>query len=165
MTWDITVTYISLFAALAANVAVVVSLYLQRRELREHTRELTYSVYERLMGEFSNVTLKLVESSDLREAFVFGAEPAQWHNYDQPKRALFFYFDSLLGLFERVWYSCQSSQGGSEEDWQQWKNWIKELAANAVFVDLLNESEGLYDSGFLKEVKEVAATVRSTHAM
>ena len=57
------------------------------------------------MSDFSNVTLSIVEHPGLRELYVSRSEPKNWGKYDEDKKALYCYFDSLLGLLERVWFS------------------------------------------------------------
>ncbi|KPV63854.1 MAG: hypothetical protein AOA66_0583 [Candidatus Bathyarchaeota archaeon BA2] len=42
-----------------------------------------------------------------------------------------------------------------EEDWEQWKNWIRELTKNKIFMDVFNDSEKLYDSSFINEVQKI----------
>lgn len=109
------------------------------------------------MSDFSNTTMMLVGDSKLRDAFVSGAEPHHWRKYTEPEKALYFYFDSLLGLFDRVWVTYKETHLMTQDDWGHWRNWIRELSMNSVFVDVLAEAkeDGLYEPSFTNEIDAV----------
>jgi hypothetical protein len=147
---------------IVANIAIALSLIFLLLQVRMESRELRYNSYEKLMSDFSNAALMLVEHSVLRDAFVSGDEPYNWRKYTEAERALYFYFDSLLGLFERVWVSYKEAHLMAQDDWEQWKNWISELSMNSVFVDVLGEAkeDRLYDPSFIIELEAVVAQSR-----
>jgi len=102
----------------------------------------------------------LVQNPKLREAYVNKSKPSNWERYDVDEKALYFYFSSLLGLLERVWYSYRYVKWQKEEEWKQWRNWIRELATNETFIHLIGDDENLYDPSFIEEVKQVIVRPR-----
>ncbi|MEM2100130.1 MAG: hypothetical protein QXP45_02145 [Thermoproteota archaeon] len=142
------VTLISNFCIAVSLPFLIYQLWLQRKELK-------YSMYEKLMSDFSNLTLSLVEHPRLRELYASGSRPMNWDKYDEDEKALYFYFDSLLGLLERVWISYKEMKLLKTKDWEQWGNWIKELFKNEIFIDIFNESKKLYDPLFIDEMQKI----------
>lgn len=142
------------FVALVANIGLVVSLFFLVYQILLQRKELKYSVYEKLMSDFSNISLLLVEHPELRKIYNGGNKPKNWDKYDDDEKTMYCYFDSLLGLFERVWVSYKEMRWLNREDWGQWKNWIRDLARNEIFVDVVNDNKELYDPSFINEVQE-----------
>jgi hypothetical protein len=142
---------------IVANIALVVSVVVLSYQVLLQRRELKYSSYEKLMSDFSNAAVILVQERGLRDVFVSGDEPRNWRRYTEDEKTAYFYFDSLIGLFERVWVSYKELHWSTEEDWNQWRNWIAELKRNKVFVDVLLEAkeDGLFDPKFMSEMKQV----------
>lgn len=140
-----------------ANICLMFSVAILAYQVWLQRRELRYSVYEKLMSDFSNASLVPCKDPDLREMYVGESRPAHWSSYSAGDKAMYFYFDSLLGLFERVWVSYKEDKWVGSEDWEQWRNWIGELVENRIFQDLIKESEKLYDPLFLKEINRIAS--------
>ena len=144
-------------ATIVADIALVVSVVVLSYQVLLQRRELKYSSYEKLMSDFSNAAVTLVEQRGLRDVFVSGDEPGNWKRYTEDEKTAYFYFDSLIGLFERVWVSHKELHWSTEEDWNQWRNWIAELKRNKVFVDVLLEAkeDGLFDPEFISEMEQI----------
>jgi len=112
------------------------------------------------MADFSDLETLLVEHPELQDLYVAGSKPKNWDSYSKDEKAMFFYFDALFGLLERVWVSYKEEKWTKPEDWKQWKKWIEELATNELFVTVFKENEKLYEPSFVKEVQEIIMKVQ-----
>jgi hypothetical protein len=148
------------FLTFVANIAFTISLLLLIYELRIQSRESKYGVYEKLMSEFFTATLSLTEHPELAEAMNVGENrPINWDRYNKSKKALYSYLDSLFVLFERIWVA-RTELKQWKDDWAIWRNWLKLLASNDVFVDVFNDNKDLYDPSFMKEIQGI---INETH--
>jgi len=126
---------------LVTNIALVISLFFLIYQIYLQRREMKYSTYEKLNSDFSNTAFLLVEHPELtKNVYVGENKPKNWEKYDEGKKVAYSYFDALLGLFERA-YTANREIGLSKKDWNQWGNWIKELATNPIFVDIVNDDK------------------------
>jgi hypothetical protein len=148
---------VSVVANLGIMISVIVLLYqiiLQRRELR-------YNTYDRLMSDFITASLYIIDHSEFKDIYVGKAEPKNWKTYTDEQKSLYFYFDSLLALFERVWIACKEMKIISNENWKSWRNWLEELSENQIFKDAFLDNEKLYNESFVKEVKNIIRTSKT----
>lgn len=42
-----------------------------------------------------------------------------------------------------------------KDEWEMWRNWLKILALNDVFIDVFNDNKELYDSSFISEIQRI----------
>jgi hypothetical protein len=142
---------VSVVADLGVMISVIVLVYqiiLQQRELR-------YNTYDRLMSDFTTASLYIIDHPEFKEMYVGKAEPKNWKNHGKKEKSLYYYFDSLLALFERVWIACREMKIISKEDWEYWRRWLKEPSENQIFRDVFWDNKELYDEFFVKEVENV----------
>ena len=149
------------FVSDASGVAIVgtlILLYLQirgegkSRKFEGKSRE--FETYEKLMSDFSDVTLKLMDNPELSEQVYKDQNmPLKWQSYSSEQKRAYSYFDSLLGLFERVWIARKESNLGTTEV-EAWKVWLRDLASIDIFIDVFRDNEGQFDSSLMREVKE-----------
>ena len=141
--------------AVTANIALVISLFFLVYQIALQRREMKYSIYERLMSDFSDASFLLVEHPELLGTIYVGeGSPINWKKYDENQKLLYSYLDGLLALFERVWIACDEIKL-PKEVWQQWKIWVKELVLNDVFLDVVNDNQEHYDSSFINEIQRI----------
>jgi hypothetical protein len=115
---------------------------------------MRYSVYEKLMSEFTSITLLLAKERELQEVYEWnGTYVGKGKDLERSK---FLYLDSLLGLFERVWIAHRKMRWW-EKEWEPWRNWIAALAKNRIFLDVVDEAHALqvYDCEFIAEVQKI----------
>jgi hypothetical protein len=162
---NIIVDYSTIGEAFALIITLGVLVYqvrLERKDLKNSIDQTKYNTAEKLLSDFSSATLKLVEDSGLREEYVSGNKPTNWDKYNDNQKALYFYFDSLLGLFERVWVSYREMGWIKKADWEQWENWIKDLATNKIFLRVVHDNEKMYDSSFIDRVHQAIKSIPSS---
>ncbi len=139
----------------AANLSLLATVVFLAYQVSSERNDRKYDAYENLMSEFSQAALYLVDHPSLAESLYSGKnKPEHWDSYSQEEKNLYSYFDSLLGLFERVWVA-QSDMHFAEPDWEAWRSWIRNLANNSVFVDAYHDNSSLYDSTLVKEMKQI----------
>jgi len=146
--------------AIAGNVSLVVTLVFLTYQLFHERKEHRYAVYEKLMSDFTQVSLLLSTEPDLAYAYRSTYKTSKWDNYTEDEKRLFCYFDSLFGLFERVWIALRRGRKGTGANWVHWRNWIKLLATHSVFVDVFEFNKEFYDSNFIHEVQNVVAEAK-----
>lgn len=145
------VSIVTDFVVIISLLVLVYQTILQRRELR-------YSTYDKQMSDFMTISLYLVEHPELRKMYVGKGKPKNWEKYDDDQKTLYCYFDSLLSVFERVWNACKVMEIGNLEDWDNWKNWLKQIAENPIFIDVFEDNRELYNSSFIEEVKSIISS-------
>jgi hypothetical protein len=156
MSWiDTLITAIEAGALVGSLIFVARQVSLERETLNRSIEQAKYSTIEKLMSDFSSATFKLVENATLRDEFVSCSQPENWGKYDKNNKALFFYFDSLIGLIERVWTSHTKTDWLDKAEWNLWFNWMVQMAKNPIFRDVFKDirSKKLYEESFMDEVQ------------
>jgi hypothetical protein len=148
-----------------ANVAIVASLLLLAYQIYLQRQDLRFSEYEALMSDFSQMTLFLVDHPQIeRQVYPRSSDAEAKLGSDvEDKQMASYYLDSLLGLCERAWWASKQSKA-RREDWIGWRNWLKALAKNPLFVDLFNTSEGEWDPAFRKELASIIKETQTAKA-
>lgn len=134
-------------AVIGSLLVLAYQIYLQRREMK-------YSTYEKLMSDFSATASLLIDHPEVLDITMKGDPPEKWDKYKEDEKKAYYYFDSLLGLFERV-YSAKKEKRLSQEEWERWRKWIEYLITNEIFLDVVNDNIELYDSEFIDEIRNL----------
>jgi hypothetical protein len=143
----------------SSDVAVMVSLVILAIQIYFQRREMKYSTYEKLMSDFSATASLLIDHPEVLDITMKGsAPPEKWGKYSENEKKAYYYFDSLLGLFERVYFARKEIKLPQEE-WERWRRWIEYLKTNDIFMDVFNDNIELYDSGFTDEINNSVKTI------
>jgi len=160
-----TTDYFTFFTELADG-AVVLSLLLLAYQIWLQRQDLRFSATEGLMGDFSRMTLFLVDHPRVaRQIYPYSPDAAESGQGSDPqdRQMALYYLDSLLGLFERAWLASKHSKA-RKEDWYGWRNWLKSLAKSTLFIDLLRASEEQWDGKFREELESILKEVTAEAA-
>ncbi|MEM1540731.1 MAG: hypothetical protein QXJ07_05050 [Candidatus Bathyarchaeia archaeon] len=141
--------------SVVADLGIVISVIVLIYQIALERRELKYNTYDRLMSDFTTISLYIIDHPRFKDMYVGKAEPKNWKKYSEEQKSLYYYFDSLLALFERVWIACKEMKIISKEDWKYWRRWLQELSENQIFKDTFWDNRELYDDSFAKEVESV----------
>lgn len=142
----------AVLATLAANVATVIALIFLAFQIRSQGSDAKYTAYEKLMSDFTETTLKLVEQPGISGILY----PRSWTASKDQKdlQEAYWYSEALLGLFERVWIAQKKFKRANIE-WSEWSIWINELGKSPVFQKVVAENLKYYDSDFMDEVQRL----------
>ena len=140
------VTAVSVIANLALVITVVFLAYqvkLQRNEIKRDS-------YDRLMSSFTS-SVEFLASHPVIEKYLPSYKFNDPPKIVEEKLTVFYYLDMLISTFERVW-TAKEEKRLYENSWLYWRDWIKQLAANPIFVEHFNQNKKEYSPSFIAEV-------------
>lgn len=155
------VTSLYSITAIAGNLALVASVMFLAYQVWLQRQDLRFSTYDRLMSDFTQLDLVLV--NDPRLAFYVYPDPQgeltkrSWDAEFTEEERSFYYIDALLGLFERAWMARKKSKAYYEH-WLLWENWIRYVTRGPVFRKVFERNKEFYDPRFVKEVERLIAS-------
>ena len=116
----------SFVLSLIGNGAVLASLVFLAFQIRQQREDERFTVFEKLMSDFTQLNLILVNRPDIAD-YLYPSSGAEWKNSPTEKRMAFYYLDSVLGLCERAWTAGKKSKA-EQNEWIGWRNWLKSFA-------------------------------------
>ncbi len=139
----------------SADISILVSLLVLAYQIYLQRRETKFSIYEKLMSDFSATASLLIDHPEVLNITTKGSgQPEKWDKYSEAERKAYCFFDSMLGLLERVFFATKEIRL-PQKDWEDWRKWIEDLVTNDIFMDVFNDNAELYDSEFKDEIENV----------
>jgi hypothetical protein len=136
------------------NIAIMVSIAFLAYQIYLQRKETEYNRYEKLMNDFSATTSSLLDHIDVLDLTMVGdLRPKKWDKYTEAQKKTCCYYDSLIGLLERVYVGVPHNS--PNDDWEPWRIWIENLSNNELFVDTFNNNRKMYGSHFVTEIENI----------
>jgi hypothetical protein len=149
----------------ASDVAIVFTLVVLFWEIRGEEKSREFDTYERLLSDFSDITLRLVDNPALSEqVYKNENKPLNWDSYTPDQKQAYSYFDSLLGLFERVWIAKKKNSLETREV-EAWRVWLRDLASIDIFQDVYGDNQAQFNSSLMREVREFISDTKKGKAL
>jgi hypothetical protein len=141
---------------LATDIAIVISIAVLAIQVYLQRKATKYNTYEKLMSDFSATASLLSDHPEILEIYFRGnGKPKKWDKYNEAEKKTSSFFNSLLGLLERVWF------GVPEKDWvNYYSKWVKDLVTNDIFLDVFNDNKKMYDVSFTNEVDAIIKEIQ-----
>ena len=113
----------------------------------------------RCESDYTSIVRLLIEKPELQKIYtdLYGDE---WTSYSEDERLVYNYLQLMYDLFDRVFWLYE--HGWTDRDtWQQWENWLRELARHPLFVDFHNDTRGNFPRSYQERVDKIIAEVQT----